>query len=209
MRRSHRSGIAVASVVVLAGLCAPTAAGMESGPGAEPGALTAEAVRAGLPQGERAKWDALTDEDRARSLAILSDVDFGNPGAADVVEDRWDEVDVVETQANASTRARSMQRSHWYSQKWTIFGVTYTEVTTTVGWTANGSNVVSVNRCYGTYTNYVPLRSISSASWSTKAATNVTCKTEWSLGRALQPTVTGVQGLRVSGDGVLLLVWKV
>jgi hypothetical protein len=182
---------------------------MENAPGGESGVLTADAVRVALPHEERVKWDALTDAERARSLAILSDADFGNPGAADVVEDRWDEVDVVETQANASSGSRSTQRSHWYSQKWTSLGVTYTDVKTTVGWTANGSNVVSVNRCYGTYTNYVPLRSISSASWWTKAATNVTCKTEWSLGRPLQSTVTGVQGLRVSGDGVLLQVWKV
>lgn len=204
MRNARRFFIAWATSVALVGVGAPLAAADADVP-----VLTPEAVRGALPPAERVLWDALTDEERTQTLEILGDDDFGNPAAVDDVEMRWDEVEVVEEEGGDPAGTRATARTHWYSQNWTILGITYTEVKTTIGFTANGSKIVSVNRCYGTYTNYVPLRSISSASWHESTATTATCKTEWSLGRPLQSTVTGIQGLRVSGDGVLLLTWKV
>lgn len=70
--------------------------------------------------------------------------------------------------------------------------VTYTEITTTVGYSYSGSRVTGVNRCYGTFVNYVPMRSIDKNSWSSTSGGTATCKTEWQLGRPLQPTVTGI-----------------
>lgn len=204
MRNARRLVTACATSIALMGVGAPLAAADATGP-----VLTAEAVRGALPPTERVLWDALTDDERTQTLEILGDDGFGDPAAVDEIEARWDEVEVVEEAGGDPSGTRATARTHWYSQNWTILGITYTEIKTTIGFTANGSKVVSVNRCYGTYTNYVPLRSISSASWSESTATTATCKTEWSLGRPLQPTVTGVQGLRVSGDGVLLLTWKV
>jgi hypothetical protein len=78
-----------------------------------------------------------------------------------------------------------------------------------MGYTTSGGTVIGVNRCYGTYVNYVPLRSISSSSWYTLGNGLADCWTEWTLGRPLQPTVTGIQGLRVNGWGTILKTWYV
>ena len=105
--------------------------------------------------------------------------------------------------------AVAAERTTWVRQQWKVFGVTYTEITTTVGYGYPGSRVTGVNRCYGTFVNYVPMRSIDKNSWSSTSGGTATCKTVWQLGRPLQPTVTGIQGLKVNGRGTILQKWLV
>lgn len=141
MRNARRLVTACATSIALMGVGTPLAAADATGP-----VLTAEAVRGALPPTERVLWDALTDDERTQTLEILGDDGFGNPAAVDEIEARWDEVEVVEEAGGDPSGTRATARTHWYSQNWTILGITYT---------------------------------------------------------------TGIQGLRVSGDGVLLLTWKV
>lgn len=153
---------------------------------------------------------------KRQTLDILADPEFDVPGAEDAVESRWDELTVVVedevsavVDSPADVRSAATSRSRTFTQNWKIAGITYTSVSTTVGWTASGSTVLSINRYYGSYVNFVPLRSISSASWSSRAVTSATCKTEWTLGRPLQSAVKGAQGLKVNAVGTLLQTWKV
>jgi hypothetical protein len=67
---------------------------------------------------------------------------------------------------------------------------------------------VSVNRCYGTYVDYVPLRSVADESRYTLGNGLADCWTEWTLSRPLQSTVTGIQGLRVNGWGTIVKRWN-
>lgn len=205
---------AVAVLSLSLGSAGPAAAAVSADPAATK--ITVSDVRDSLPSAERDKWDALSDDEKSRTLEILSDLRFGAPGAEHAAEGLWSEVDVVE-RSGATTRltdrrgatVAAAERSKWYQQYWTILGVRYTEITTTIGWTYSGSRITSVPRCYGTYVNYVPLRSIDKNSWSEFSSSSATCKTEWSLSRPLQSTVTGVQGLKVDVNGKLLQTWSV
>lgn len=187
-------------------------------------AITANAAREPLPPAERSKRDLLTEAEQSESIRILADEDFGTPGRESAAQNQWDHVEVTEedgttytsgptlspeASAAQSAAVASTSRSHWYEQSWKILGITSTKIRTTIGWTANGFNVTSVDRCYGTNENYAPFRSIDKASWFESTATTATCRTDRSLDRPLQSTVTGVHGLRASRDGVLLLTWEV
>jgi hypothetical protein len=173
---------------------------------------TGSAIEASLTGKALVEWRSLGNAKKAVTLEILSDGVFGLPSEAAAMQQKYPELEVTTERANAliePTLLAATTRTTWVRQNWTIFGITYTEVKTTMGYTTSNGMVTDVNRCYGSYVNYVPLRSISSNSWYTLGNGLADCWTEWTLGRPLQPTVTGIQGLRVDGWGKILKVWEV
>ena len=184
-----------------------------------------------MPSEEQQQWHQLSETDQQTTLEILNDERFGIPEEADSLEEQWDELAVNEDiddatdpgavpsfdlssyskTAGASTMAtaRTYDRTTSYTQRWTILGVTYLEMRTTIGYTTRSGNVLGVNRCYGFYVNYVPFRTIAHTSWHSKTSTTATCKTEWTLARPFQATVTGIQGLKVNGSGKTVQTWRV
>lgn len=177
---------------------------------AGPSPVTATIVEANLQGKALVAWKSLTKAKKSLTVKILSERFFGVPSQAARLQSKYSELKVNnDRSAGPVTLAASMTRTSWVRQNWTIFGITYTEIMTTMGYTTSGSTVTGVNRCYGTYVNYVPLRSISSNSWYTLGNGLADCWTEWTLGRPLQSTVTGIQGLRVNGYGQILRIWSV
>ncbi len=100
-------------------------------------------------------------------------------------------------------------RTSSVTQYWSILGIDYTKITTTIGYTTSGGRVTDVSRCYGSYVNYVPIRSIDKESWHTLGNGLADCWTEWTLHRPVQSSKTGIQGLRVNGYGGITKRWNV
>lgn len=174
--------------------------------------VTVDMVDASLSGSEQQAWRNLSVDQKNATVRILNESEFGNPGAMADMEGRHSELDVAVSSSSPSDEVTvaSGERESWVQQDWKIFGITYTSATTRMGYTYQDSKVVSVERCYGSYYNYVPLRSIDHNSWSSIDANGrATCKTEWSLSRPLQGTVYGTQGLQVDGDGNILQTWEV
>lgn len=179
-------------------------------------AVSTAAITANLTGDNLAKWQALTDGQRIATARILSDPAYGIPSEAPGLTRKYagalKVTDTTESTTESTTVAlatATVSRTSWVRQNWTILGITYTEVKTTIGYTTSGSVVLDVTRCYGTYVNYVPLRSIDSYSWYTLGNGLADCWTEWTLGIPFQSTRTGYQGLRVNGWGTILKVWYV
>lgn len=173
---------------------------------------------ANLPASERAKWNALSADQQRQALNILS-------GAA---------IDTITTDAEAkavsphlamatssftTTAAKSgeiaatnalatVRRSAWTEGWWTIFGVRYAEIRTTVDYNTSAGRVVSHNACYNNYTNYVPFRSIQTGSYTIYGNGKLTCETSLSLARPGQATTYGYQGIRVNGYGTIEATWN-
>lgn len=101
----------------------------------------------------------------------------------------------------------AVRRSAWSERRWTILGITYTSVRTTFDYSTSSGRVTAGHLCYGTYVNYVPLRSIDKSSGYTLGNGLGTCETRWTLGRPFQATATGIQGLRVNGYGTIVSTW--
>ncbi|MFF2267381.1 hypothetical protein ACFVTZ_03895 [Cellulosimicrobium cellulans] len=177
----------------------------------------AEQAAESLPAGELAKWNALTDDQKAVVNTVLEDPNFGVPGAEALVEDEYSVVEVTEEYApessavssRAVTTAATGTRTSWYRQNWKILGVTYAQVQTNVNYSYSGSRVTRISSCYGVITNYVPLRQWDKINTqSLNSDGTATCRTEVWLARPLQPTQHGIQGLRVNGNGTIIKTWS-
>lgn len=213
---------------VAASVALPTSMFAAPAAAAAPEVLTMDQVAAALPAAELQKWNALPEAAKQQTLRILADPSFAVPGGEVEVEARWPQVDIGSTTSVTTTKTNPLAATSnapatggvttqavgscvsRYTQWWKMLGITYAEVTTSVGYGYNGSTVTSVNRCYGTWKNYVPLRSIGQYSWYTAlSGGTVTCKTEWSLSRPLQPTEWGIQGTKVNRNGTILQRWSI
>lgn len=168
-----------------------------------------------LPAEELAKWNALTDDEKAIVNTVLEDPNFGVPGAELLVESEYSSVEVTEELAEQPTAPRAVAaaatgtRSSWYRQNWTILGVTYAQVQTNINYAYNGSKVTRISSCNGVITNYVPLRQWDKINTqSLNSDGTATCRTEVWLARPLQPTQHGIQGLRVNGNGTITKTWS-
>lgn len=178
----------------------------------------AEQASQALPPTELAKWNALTDAEKAQVNQVLENPNFGVPGAQAELEAIYPVLEVQDTVSDtatpsprglAVTTAATTTRSSYYWQNWTILGITYARMQTTINYSVSGSQVTGISACYGVITNYVPLRQFDKI--NTQAVNSdgtATCRTEVWLSRPLQSTVHGVQGLRVNGYGSIIKRWS-
>jgi hypothetical protein len=207
-------------VAVMAALVA-LATGAEAAPPTD--GPTQASIAASLHGDALAKWKALTGTQKALTVRILNEPTFRLPAAEADLQAKYPELQVTESQgtdtdATATTSKTALAtatsctlvgRTSWVSQYWSILGIDYATVRTTIGYSTSCGVVRSVSRCYGTSTNYVPLRSIDSNSWYTLGNGLADCWTEWTLGRLCCGTTTGIQGLRVDGYGNIIKRWNV
>lgn len=213
MKRARIVRASVAGVLALGlGAVSP---GLASASAGEP--RLAEQAADLLPAGELAKWNALTDDQRALVNTVLEDPNFGVPGAEALVEVEYSAVEVTEEYAPeppvvsswAATMVATGTRTSWYRQNWTILGITYAQVQTNINYSYSGSRVTGITSCYGVITNYVPLRQWDKVNTqSLNSDGTATCRTEVWLARPLQPTQHGIQGLRVNGYGTIIKTWS-
>lgn len=167
-------------------------------------------VAAALPTDEASAFKQLAPSQQELTARILADPDFAVPGRERALTAKYREVSVTKTASDATGRTMSVagSRSSWVSQNWTILGITYAKVTTTVGYFYSGGSATAIDYCVGNYVNYVPLRTINYyPTTSVNSDGTVTCRTNWTLDRPLQGTAYGVQGLRVNGYGTIVRIW--
>ncbi|MCA0181407.1 MAG: hypothetical protein LCH60_12885 [Actinobacteria bacterium] len=167
-------------------------------------------IAAVLPAEQSAAFKQLAQSQQELTAQILADPDFAVPGREQALTAKYRQVAVTKTASDSTNRslAASGSRSSWVSQNWTILGITYAKVTTTVGYFYNGSSATAIDYCVGNAVNYVPLRTINYyPTTSVNSDGTVTCRTNWTLDRPLQSTAYGVQGLRVNGNGTIVRTW--
>lgn len=176
------------------------------------------AVGASLKGQDLARWKALTASEQRTTTAILSDPEFGLPSAAARLAGKYPQLKVSRSSSDVADSPSTnvalasvyyASRTTSVSQNWTILGVTYTRITTTMGYHVSGATVIDVTRCTNAYTNWIPARSVNASSWSTLGNGLADCWTEWTLDRPFQATQVGYQGLRVNGYGTILKIWYV
>lgn len=174
--------------------------------------VTADDVVRALPESEEKKWQRLSPKQQERTLEILSDPDFLTP-AFDL--SRNPEVKVSEdsdiatksVEGEVSVQAVNTRRV-W--QNWTIAGIVYAEVTTSISYTSSGASVLSIQNCWTNVVNRVPLRTINWSNYSGLTGANAPsawCKADLAIARPLQSTQYGTQGLLVNGYGTIVTKW--
>lgn len=205
----HRTTTVTALLIaVLALLLAPPAQAASP----SPAPVTEASVQAHLKGTSLTRWKGLSHRQKATTLAILSDPGFGLPSQAARLDASYPELQITELASSelAATTTSYTSRTSWVRQNWTIFGVVYTELKTSMSYYTYGSVVKSVYRCVNSYVNWVTAtRQITGDSWYTLGNGLADCWTYWEMARPFQSTETGYQGLRVNGYGTILKIWYV
>ncbi|MSR99588.1 hypothetical protein FYJ28_12240 [Arthrobacter sp. BL-252-APC-1A] len=171
-----------------------------------------------LPASEVKKWEALSAEQQAEVIHVLSDPRVDSISTTEDAKEispllDYEEVSVPATSLGTlaergATTMATTRRNAWTEAYWTILGLRYAEVRTTVNYNTSGGRVVSHNACYANYTNHVPLRTIQGTSYTIYGNGKLTCETAWSIARPLQQTQYGYQGIRVNGYGNIEATWN-
>jgi hypothetical protein len=90
----------------------------------------------------------------------------------------------------------------WYSRAWTIFGITYSSTSLDYYYVTGSGVVLSDHYCSASYSNRVPLRSMSVQVNHFVAGGKGTCVATWTLTKVNFWTDTSNQGMRVNGKSV-------
>lgn len=160
---------------------------------------------------QRADLAALPKPQQARTLAILDDPNFGDPSRAEQLMVKYPELNVFNTEGTAAALSVT-QRSRYVQQNWSILGISYATIRTTISFRATEHQVDTILSCWNSSWNAVPgLRSISGHSYSQYNGYlgHATCKTDWVIQRLVGGTGSGTQGLKVDGYGVIIQRWSV
>ncbi|MCE0538888.1 hypothetical protein LWF15_25645 [Kineosporia rhizophila] len=182
----------------------------------------AEQAAEHLPKSELNIWNALSEEQKDTVNEILEDPKFGVPGAAESLERQYPELEVTEQVSTASAAevqgagmfslaaaATKGKRSVWYQQDWKILMVTYASVRTTINVNYHHNNVTKINSCSNDIGNDLPTRKYTSKNTkSLNSDGTATCRTEVTLKVTGQSMKSGVQGLKISGNGTIVKKWK-
>ena len=197
---------AIALGVAIAAVNSPSAAFA-----AEPATVSKlSTVSAALSPGARAELSALSSSQRQRTLAILEDANFGDPSHAVALMNKYPELKVENLEGAQATRG-VVQRTRYVEQAWSIIGINYASIRTTISFTSTEHQVDAILNCWNSSWNAAPsIRSINGNSYSqyNPSLGQATCKTNWVLNRLVGGSSSGTQGLKVDGYGVILQRWS-
>lgn len=164
-----------------------------------------------LTSSDLAKWRALAPTQQRAALTLLADPrvqrGFATAGQAKAVSRA---IDLVESHDTARTAAPAVLRAatatyevhSWYSRTWTIFGIAYTTTQLDYYYVTGAGVVLYDHYCSASYSNRVPLRSMSVQVNHFVGGGKGTCVATWTLTKLNFWTDTSDQGMRVNGRGV-------
>lgn len=104
--------------------------------------------------------------------------------------------------AGLALAATTYEVHSWYSKAWTIFGITYTSTRLDYYYVTGSGVVLYDHYCTASYTNRIPLRSMSVQVNHYVSGGKGTCVATWTLTKLDFWTDTSAQGMRVNGKGI-------